>query len=218
MQIALTVELSLNKSLVILARCEYFNSDPMGSFNSVAKMADEEKYRVEAPEEEEQKEKKGFFRPLPQVEREFKTALGKHPQPVVKLLGISMFEKNRDLLLIILMPLLTAIIDTAIYSFVTMSIWENSATNLFFIPALAAVPVGLVISETGRALTGGFLSAIFFMILFVLFLMTPALMVPQLGISNFLISGIALTVGYFVFVMVASLLGAVIGTVLREFF
>jgi hypothetical protein len=204
--------------LTVLARCEYFNSDLVANSDSVAKMADEDKYRVEAPEEEEKKEKKGFFRPLPQVEKEYRAAPGKRPQPIVKLLGISMYERNRDLVLIVLMPLLTAIIDTAIYSFVTMSVWESTAIYLFFVPALAAIPIGLVVSKTGHALIGSFLSAIFFMIIFVLFLTAPALMLPQLGLSNFLINGIALTVGYFVLVVVASLMGAVIGTVLREFF
>lgn len=184
----------------------------------VADMADEEKYRVEIPEEEEQVEKKGLFRPLPKPEQKYKIVEGMRPQPIVKLLGISMYEKNRDIVLLLLMPLLTALVDTAIYSFVSVSIWENTATYLFFIPALAAIPIGLVLSETGPALIGGFLTAIFFMIFFVMFLTTPALMVPDLGFSNFLISGIALTVGYFMFVVVASLLGVVIGTILREFF
>lgn len=181
-------------------------------------MADEEKYRVETPEDtDEHEEKKGLFRPLPQTEREFKRVVGKRPQPVVKLLGVSMYEKNRDLLLILLMPVLTALIDTSIYSFITISAWENSATYLFFIPALVAIPIGLVISETGPALVSAFLSALFFMVFFVVFLSTPGIMVPDLGFSNFVISGIALTVGYFMFIVVASLLGTVIGTILREF-
>jgi hypothetical protein len=181
-------------------------------------MADDEKYRVEPPEEEEEQiEKKGLFRPLPTTEQTYKIVDGKRPQPIVKLLGISMYEKNRDIILIILMPLLTALVDTAIYSFVTVSIWENSATYLFFIPALTAIPIGLVMSETGPALIGGFLSSLFFMMFFIVFLMSPAFMVPDLGIADFLISGIALTVGYFIFVVVASLLGVIIGTIIREF-
>jgi hypothetical protein len=180
-------------------------------------MADEEKYRVESPEEEEPVEKKGLFRPLPKTEQKYKIVAGQRPQPIVKLLGISMYEKHRDLLLLLLMPLLTALIDTSIFSFVTVSILDNSAMYLFFIPALVAIPVGLVLSETGPALIGGFLSALFFMIFFVTFLTTPALMVPDLGIANFLISGIALTVGYFMLIVVANLLGVAIGTILREF-
>jgi hypothetical protein len=185
--------------------------------DQMAKMTDEEKYRVESPEEEEQIEKKGLFRPLPETQQKYKIVDGKRPQPIVKLLGISMYEKNRDIVLLLLMPLFTALVDTAIYSFVTTSVWENSATYLFFIPALAAIPIGLVLSETGQALIGGFLSSIFFMIFFIIFLTSPAFMVPDLGLSDFLISGIALTVGYFMFIVVASLLGVIIGTIVREF-
>ena len=180
-------------------------------------MAEEEKYRVESPEEEDQTEKKGFFRPLPEKEQEYKVVEGKRPQPVVKLLGISMSEKKRDIILLLLMPILTALIDTAIFSFVTVNIWEGSATYLFYIPTLAAIPIGLAVSETGPALIGGFLSAAFFMLFFVLFLMSPVIMVPTLGIGEFFISGIALAIGYIIFIVVASLLGSIIGTIMREF-
>ncbi len=181
-------------------------------------MADEEKYRVESREEEEEQiEKKGFFRPLPEKKQEYKVVEGKRPQPIVKLLGISMKEKKRDLIILLLMPFLTALIDTAIFSFVTVNIWEGSATYLFYIPTLAAIPIGLTVSETGPALIGGFLSAVFFLIFFVLFLMSPVIMVPALGIGEFFISGIALAIGYIIFVVVASLLGSIIGTIMREF-
>ncbi|MFW9959858.1 MAG: hypothetical protein ACFFDV_02510 [Candidatus Thorarchaeota archaeon] len=179
-------------------------------------MADEEKYRVESPEEEET-EKKGFFRPLPEKEQQFKIVAGERPQPIVKLIGISMREKKRDLLLLLLMPFLTALIDVAIFSFVSVNIWEGSATYLFYIPTLAAIPIGLVVSETGPALVGGFLSAAFFMVIFVIFLMSPVIMVPTLGAGEFFISGIALAIGYIIFVVVASLLGSIIGTIMREF-
>jgi hypothetical protein len=182
-----------------------------------SRMADEEKYRIEAQDEDEKKEKKGLFRPLPQVEKEYRTTSGKRPQPIVRLLGITMTEKKRDLILVVLMPFLTAVMDTSIFSLIIMHFWENSAVYMFLIPALAAIPIGLVVSETGQALIAGFLSAIFFMILFVFFLITPALMFPQLNLSNFVINGIAVAVGYFILVVVAGLLGAVIGTVLREF-
>lgn len=183
----------------------------------MSKMADEEKYRVEPQEVEEQEEKKGFFRPLPQPEQKHRSTDGKRPQPVVRLLGISMYERHRDILLIVLMPVLTGLIDTAIYSFVTISAVETNATYMFLFPALAAIPIGLVVSETGPALVSGFLSAIFFMVFFVTFLTSPGIMLPELGIGDFIISGIALAVGSFIFVVVASILGVVIGTVVREF-
>ena len=180
-------------------------------------MSDEEKFRIEEPEEKDpEQEKKGFYRPLTKVEKKTKIKDGK-AQPVVKFLGISMFEKNRDILVLILMPLLTAIINTSIYSFVTLSLWENSSTYLFFVPVIVAIPIGLVIAETGPALIGGLLSSIFFFVFFVLFLTSPAFITPELGFSNFLISGITLSVGYFIFIIVAGLLGSIIGTIIREF-
>ena len=180
-------------------------------------MTNEEKFRLEDPEEEEPvEEKKGLFRPLPKTETKTRVKDGR-PQPVVKFLGISMFEKRRDILVIILMPMLTAIINTSIFSFVTLSLVEGSATYLFYLPVVAAIPIGLVIAETGPALVGGFLSSIFFLIFFVFFLTTPAFFAPELGVSNFLISGIALSVAYYLFIVVAGLLGAVIGTIMREF-
>ncbi len=114
-------------------------------------MSDEEKFRIEEPEEKDTaQEKKGLYRPLPKVEKKTKMKDGK-AQPIVKFLGISMFEKNRDILVLILMPILTAIINTSIYSFVTLSLWEDSSTYLFFVPVIVAIPIGLVIAETGPA-------------------------------------------------------------------
>jgi len=181
-------------------------------------MTDEEKFRLEEPEQEQvpAEEKKGLFRPLPKTEKETKIKDGK-PQPIVRFLGISMYERNRDILVIILMPMLTAIINVNLISLVTLSLVEQSATFLFFLPAVAAIPIGLVVAETGPALVSGFLSSIFFLALFLIFLSTPALYVPELGIATFLVSGIALSIAYYVFVVVAGLLGAVIGTILREF-
>lgn len=179
-------------------------------------MADEEKFRLEEPEDDISEKKKGFFRPLPESKQKTKIKDGK-PQPVVKFLGISMYEKNRERLVIVLMPMLTAIINVTIYSYVTLSLWENNATFLFFLPVLAAIPIGLVVTETGPALIGGFLSSIFFFIFFIIFLTLPALMTPELGFTNFLISGIALSIAYFIMIIVAGLLGSVIGTIIREF-
>lgn len=180
-------------------------------------MADEEKFRLEEPEQNEPvEEKKGLFRPLPKTEQKKEMKDGR-PQPVVKFLGISMFEKNRDIVVMILMPILTAIIDCAILSFVTLSIVESTATYLFFLPVVAAIPIGLVVAETGPALVSGFLSSIFFLIFFVLFLTTPAFFSPGLSIADLLMSGIALSVAYYMFIVVAGLLGAVIGTIMREF-
>lgn len=181
-------------------------------------MTNEEKYRLEDPDKEEDKlvEKKGLFRPLPQSVQNVRAKNGK-AQPIVKFLGISMHEKNRDIIVLILMPMLTAIINVSILSFVTLSLVERTAVFLFLLPTIAAIPIGLVIAETGPALIGGFLSSIFFLIFFVFFLTSPVFYVPDLGLANFIISGIALSVAYFLLIVVAGLLGSVIGTIIREF-
>ena len=181
-------------------------------------MADEEKYRLEEPDEKKDvEEKKGLFRPLPTVEEKKGITKKGKPQPIVKFFGFSMYESRRELLVLFLVPFLSAIIDVTIYSFVTVSIWSNNATYLFFLPVLAAIPIGLTLSETGRALIGAFVCSLFFLVLFIIFLTTPALLSPQLGLGSFLVSGITLSVGYFIMILVASLLGSVAGTLIREF-
>ncbi len=182
-------------------------------------MADEEKYRVEAPEKEEEpeEEKKGFLRPLPQREEHVHLDKDGRPQPVVKLLGISMFEKKRDQLMMILIPALVGFINTAIYSYVFTAQIESAALTLFFIPMLFAIPIGLTASEAGSALVSGFFGGLFFMLFFIIFLITPGIVVPELGIGNFLISAFALSAAYFILVIVATILGSVIGVILREF-
>lgn len=182
-------------------------------------MANEDKIRTEAPEEQAEPEKKGLFRPLPEAEtvKKKKHEKFERPQPVVKLLGFEMYEKNRDLLLLLLMPFLAAVINTTIYSSVTVRFLEDSSTYLFFIPVITAIPIGLTAADTGKALIGGFLASIFFMILYILFLSSPALVTPELGLEAFLLSAVALSVVYFIMMILATLLGAVTGTILREF-
>ncbi|TFF91104.1 hypothetical protein EU545_05605 [Candidatus Thorarchaeota archaeon] len=181
----------------------------------MVKMSEEDKYRVETPDEEEE-EKKGLFKPLP--EKEYRPPRAKdRPQPVVKLLGISMYENKRDSVLLILMPLLTAIVNVTIYSFVTVRVLGSDSLYLFFIPALTALPIGLTIPETGKALIGGALASVFFLILYIFFLGTPGLIIPGLNIGDFLLSGIALSIVPFILMMLATLLGSVIGTIMREF-
>lgn len=180
-------------------------------------MTDEEKYRIETPEEEEKEEKKGFFRPLPEKEKQMYTEKDGRPQPIVQLLGISMREKTRDNVIIILIPLMAAIINTTVYSLVITNILDNTATFLFFLPIIIAIPIGLTTAEAGQALIGGFLGAIFFLIFFVLFLSSPGIVVPALGIEQFIFNAITISIVYFILMMVGTLLGAVIGTILREF-
>lgn len=180
-------------------------------------MADEEKFRIEEPEERQpETEKKGLYRPLPTTDKKSMMKEGR-PQPIVKFLGITMYENQREFVVLLLMPFLAALINVSIYSFVTVNLWESSSTFLFFIPILVALPIGLVISETGKALIGGFLCSLFFIIIFIIFLTTPAILSPELGIGNFIATGITLSFGYFILIVVASLLGSVIGSIIREF-
>lgn len=181
-------------------------------------MTDEEKYRIETPEEEEEpEEKKGFFRPLPEKEQPKYTDKDGRPQPIVHLLGISMREKTRDNLIIILIPALVAFINTTIYSFVITNRLENSATYLFIIPIVVAIPIGLTAADAGQALMGGVIGAIFFLLFFIIFLSSPGIMIPEIGIDQFVLSAIMVSIVYFILNVVATLLGSVIGLILREF-
>ena len=183
-------------------------------------MANEEKYRIETPEEEEEpEEKKGLLRPLP-TEEEKPRYVDKdgRPQPIVRLLGVSMPEKRRDLLMLLLIPLMVGIIDTMIYSNVVISNWPNSSTLIFFVPIIVSIPIGLTAADVGKALIGGFLGTVFFLILFITFLTTPAILAAELGFGTFIISGIMLSLGYFILMTTATLLGAVIGAIVRELF
>ncbi|MBY8996341.1 MAG: hypothetical protein KGD60_01325 [Candidatus Thorarchaeota archaeon] len=214
--------------VVVFQKCEYLDllrdaktlfNDQTHSQDSVVLMANEEKYRTETPEEDEEpEEKKGLRRPLPTREEPKYIDKDGRPQPIVKLLGVRMREKRKDLLMLLLIPAFVGIIDTMIYSFVVTATWENSSTFLFFIPVIVAIPIGLTSADVGRALIGGFLGAMFFVIFFITFLSTPGILVPELGIGNFIISAIALSLAYFILMTTATLLGAVIGAIMREFF
>ena len=180
-------------------------------------MADEEKIRTETPDEE-QEEKKGFFRPLPEAEVKKRVGKNGRPQPIVKLLGLSMAEKTRDRLLLILIPALVAFVNTTIYSMIITNQISSDSTYLFFVPIIIAIPIGLTAVDAGKALTGGFFAAIFFLFFFIFFLISPGLFIPELGVDQFVFSAFMITVGYFILIVVANLLGAVIGILLREFF
>lgn len=202
--------------LLLLRDAKTLFTDSYHSQNSVETMTEEEKYRIETPEEDET-EKKGFFRPLPEREKPKYIEKDGRPQPIVQLLGVSMREKTRDNVIIVLIPMLVALINTTIYSLVITNVLENSATFLFFIPIIVSIPIGLTAAEAGQALIGGFLGAIFFLIFFVIFLSSPGIVVPELGIDQFIFSAITISIIYFILVIVSTLLGSVIGTIIREF-
>ncbi len=180
-------------------------------------MEDESKFRVEAPEEEE-KEKKGLFRPLPETAPSPTVTIKGKVEPIVKLLGISMTEKRRDLIVMILMPLLVGLIDAAMYSEIMVLRIEAAAFYTFVIPMIAAIPVGLVVGRTSQSLIAALLTTLFFMAFLVLFLVSPALVWPAFDVGQFFLSGMVIAAVYVLLVVLASLMGALIGAVIREFF
>lgn len=186
------------------------------SQNGVGTMTDEEKYRTEEPDEEPE-EKKGFFRPLPEAEKPKYVDKDGRPQPIVKLLGFSMRERTRDKLLLVLIPALVGFMNTTIYSMIITNQLESAAMYLFFIPIIVAIPIGLTAADAGRALLGGFFGSIFFLLFFIVFLISPGILIPELGIDQFILSAFMISIGYFILIVVANLLGAVIGILLREF-
>ncbi|TFF95206.1 hypothetical protein EU546_03715 [Candidatus Thorarchaeota archaeon] len=177
-------------------------------------MPEEDRYRVEEPDEEEKREKRGLLRPLPEVQRR----TSRTGVPMVRFLGIEMQEDHRDILVALLMPVLVGLIDASIYAQIIIDVFTDEALFVFFLPMLAAIPIGLTIPQAGRALLSAFLTAIAFVVFFLLFLITPGLLVPEVGIGEFLVSGGVVSAIYFLFVVLASMLGSVIGIVMREFF
>ncbi|MHA1246618.1 MAG: hypothetical protein ACTSPE_04770 [Candidatus Thorarchaeota archaeon] len=174
---------------------------------------DESKYRVERPEEQET-EKKGLFRPLP----EEAPAPIRPKKPTVQFLGIEMPEDERDLIVMFLMPILAAIIDTSIYAAVMVQWLPDSALYMFALPVLAAAPIGMTASQLKNTLVSGILAAVFFVIFFILFLTSPSLMAPDIALADFFVSSVVIAFVYFLFVTLASLLGCFVGILLREFF
>ena len=178
-------------------------------------MEEESKFRVEAPEEEE-KEKTGLFRPLPEIEQPTTSKKGK-VEPIVKLLGVSMTEKRRDRIVMILMPLLVGIIDAYVYSEIVVLRFDSTGFSTFVIPLLLAIPVGLVIERTSQSLIAALLITVFFLVFFMLFLVSPALLWQGFDFGQWFLSGLVVAAVYVLLVILASLLGALIGALMREF-
>ncbi|RLI58402.1 MAG: hypothetical protein DRO93_09930 [Candidatus Thorarchaeota archaeon] len=174
---------------------------------------DESKYRVERPEDTET-EKKGLFRPLPE---EAPVPIHRR-KPTVQFLGMAMPEDRRDLIVMFLMPVLAAIIDTSVYAAVMVQWLPDSALYMFVLPVLAAAPIGMTASQLKNALVSGILAAVFFVVFFILFLISPSFMAPDIGLADFFVSSVVIAFVYFLFVTLASLLGCFVGILLREFF
>lgn len=182
-------------------------------------MDEETRYRVEKEDEEldTKQEAKGFLRSLP--EPEVKPRMEKRGKgAVTKLLGITMYERNRDALIILVMPLFVGLIDANLYALVIIDVLIDSTIFLFVIPAIAAIPVGLTAGKTSHGLFGGIICSFYFVIFLELFFITPAIMAPDAPFGEFFFAGLWLSFVYIFFVIFASLLGGLIGALAREFF
>ncbi|MHA1909180.1 MAG: hypothetical protein ACW98Y_17930 [Candidatus Thorarchaeota archaeon] len=179
-------------------------------------MNEETKYRVETPEEDEQEEKKGFFRPLPESTEKKKPKGAKGA--ITTFLGFTMYEKNRDILVLLCMAIFGALVDANIFALIIIDILPAEATYMFIIPALVSIPIGLMAGKTSHALFGGILKAMFFVVFLLSFLVAPAFVAPDVPIGEFFVSGMLVAVVYFMFDVFASLLGSLIGGLAREFF
>ena len=180
------------------------------------KMDEETKYRTEAPDETDSEEKPAIAKPLPDIPESLeKKTKGKYP--IVKFLGISMREDRRDLLVMILIPAIVGLIDADIFSLITVGVLPSTALYLFVLPMLAAILVGLVSSQGSKTLFSAILTSFFFIIFYILFLASPAFFYPIFDINSLIISGFAFSVVFFVLGITASLLGAFIGLIIREF-
>ncbi|MCK4740246.1 MAG: hypothetical protein KAT22_01775 [Candidatus Thorarchaeota archaeon] len=182
----------------------------------VKKMDEDTKYRVEDPDQDEDAQP-GIMKPLPPAP-EARRRGKKRPVPMVQFLGKTMKETSRDNLLFIVVPLLVGLMDANIYSWIVISVLEQSSIYLIVLPVLAAIPIGLLMPSAGRAIGGSLLTVIFFAIFIMAFLVAPGFYTQSGDISEFLMSAALLTTVYIFMVAFASLLGSIVGMLLREFF
>lgn len=182
----------------------------------VRQMDEETKYRVEDPSQDED-DLPGIMKPLPQAP-ETRRDRRKRPVPIVKFLGMTMKETSRDNLLFIMVPLLVGLIDANIFSWIIVSILEESSIYMFLLPLFAAIPVGLVMPNTGRTIGGALLVSLFFAIFIVAFLIAPNVLLQAGEIGYYFMNALIVTSVYIIFVSLASLLGSIVGMLLREFF
>ncbi|MDF1541340.1 MAG: hypothetical protein P1Q69_20750 [Candidatus Thorarchaeota archaeon] len=179
-------------------------------------MNEETKYRVESADDEEDKEKTGFLRPLPEPTQKLRKK-GKGGA-ITTLLGFEMYERNRDILVLLIIPLMSGLIDANIFGLIIIDSLPDSVIYIFVIPLIAAIPIGLIAGKTSHGIFGGILAGFFFVFWLMLFLITPALIDPTNLLGEFAVSGLVVSMIYFLFVVFASLLGSLIGSIAREFF
>ncbi|TFG14622.1 hypothetical protein EU537_02855 [Candidatus Thorarchaeota archaeon] len=174
-------------------------------------MDDEDKYRVEEPRKSE--ERTGFLRPLPEAPRKTSSS----GEAITTFLGITMRERVRDYLVLFMIPACAALIDTYIFSQIVIDALPDTAIYVFMIPMIAAIPVGLTAGKTSDAMIGSLLTTVFYLVFFTLFLVTPAWLAPEADFGSFFITGFVVSAGYVYIVIMANLLGALFGIIMREF-
>ncbi|MGY5854153.1 MAG: hypothetical protein RTU92_11340 [Candidatus Thorarchaeota archaeon] len=179
-------------------------------------MAEETKYRVEEPTEDDD-EPKGFLRPLPESKSK-KTRRDGQLSPIVTLFGFEMRESVRDIIVVLLTPFIAGLVDATLYALVIVDALPEDTIYMFVLPAVAAIPIGLTIAQAGRAILGGFLTVVFFAVFLLLFLATPAIFSPEIEVLDLMFAGAVLVAVYSLFIIIASQLGNLLGIILREFF
>ncbi|NWF94917.1 MAG: hypothetical protein HXY34_02130 [Candidatus Thorarchaeota archaeon] len=177
-------------------------------------MDEDERVRAEPADRTQAEEPKGFYAPLPSRQEPVRKKAG---VTVVTLLGVPMREESRDLILSLMMPFLVALFDAGLFAAITTNTLPLEALYFFVIPMVAAVPIGMTIPQTGRALVCAILTGVFFVIIFMLFLISPGIAVPDVGIAEFFLTGLGVSAAYFVFIVFASLAGTFFGIIAREF-
>ena len=182
----------------------------------VKKMDEDTKYRVEDPDQDEDAQP-GIMKPLPPVPEASRRGK-KRAVPMTKFLGMTMKETIRDNLLFVMVPLLVGLMDANIYSWIVISVLEQSSIYMIVLPALAAIPIGLLMPSAGRSIGGALLTVVFFAIFIMAFLVAPGFYTQSGDISEFLMSAALLTSVYIFLVAFSSLLGSIVGMLLREFF
>ncbi len=178
-------------------------------------MDEESKYRTEEPSETIEEEKTGFLRPLPQAPTPVESS--GPGRPITSFLGITMLQRTRDRIVLLFIPMLVALFDANIFSLVIIQTLEESTIYMFVLPMLAAILIGLSTGHTAHSIFGGIFAAVFFFVFFMLFLISPGFAAPDVGPGEFFTSGLVVSSIYFLFVIIASLLGSIIGTLIREF-
>ena len=89
---------------------------------------------------------------------------------------------------------------------------------MFLLPLFAAIPVGLIMPNTGRAIGGAILVSVFFALFIVAFLIAPVVFSQSANIGYYFMNALIVTSVYIIFVSLSSLLGSIAGVLLREFF